>query len=427
MKILIISNSEWDDNNSFGNTFSNFFAGATDIEFANIYCRNGVPNTKLCERFLRIDDKQLIKHFFKRKSNPVRRMENVRKDQVPNTANGVYSFAKRKRWAVFFLLRELLWSLSRYKNKDFIGFIEEFKPDIIFLPTYPFAYINKMALWIKKRYNLPMVSYISDDEFTLKRISFSPFFWIQRLIQRKYVVKTLKISEKVYCISKIQQDALKNDINVDSKVLTKFYPFSQTEFRFLKNGDKKNIDVLYAGNIGSGRWKSLIYLMDAVKKINSEGEYSLCFKIFTASPVPKKLRKKAGDNCSIEKPVDYERLKEIRESANIVVHAESCSYKDSLVVRQSFSTKIVDLFYSGKCIFAIGRKDVASIAHLIENNAAVVATNKNEVCDKLRLLLDEKKREEIARAGFLCGINHHDRKDMQAMFLNDLKEFADKT
>ena len=121
MRILIISNSEWDDNNSFGNTFSNFFAETTDIEFANIYCRTGVPHTNQCRRFLRIDDIQLIKHVFKRKYNPVCRVDNVVRETPATTrANKSYAFAKRKRWAVFFLARELLWLISNYKNKEFV-------------------------------------------------------------------------------------------------------------------------------------------------------------------------------------------------------------------------------------------------------------------------------------------------------------------
>ena len=67
MRILMLSNSEWDDNNSFGNTFSNFFADCKDIEFANIYCREGIPNTKLCDRFLKITDKQLLRYIINKK------------------------------------------------------------------------------------------------------------------------------------------------------------------------------------------------------------------------------------------------------------------------------------------------------------------------------------------------------------------------
>ena len=72
MRILIISNSEWDKNNSFGNTFNNFFDGIENIEFANIYCREGNPNTALCHKFLKISDKDLAKYLIDKKHHPAK-------------------------------------------------------------------------------------------------------------------------------------------------------------------------------------------------------------------------------------------------------------------------------------------------------------------------------------------------------------------
>ena len=47
MKILVISNTPWSVDNSFGNSFSNIFEGIPDLKFANIYCRPGAPKNDL--------------------------------------------------------------------------------------------------------------------------------------------------------------------------------------------------------------------------------------------------------------------------------------------------------------------------------------------------------------------------------------------
>ena len=67
MRILIISNSPWDDSNSFGSTFSNFFQGTDKNNIASIYCSGGYPNTDSCSRFFKISEKDLVKSIFNRK------------------------------------------------------------------------------------------------------------------------------------------------------------------------------------------------------------------------------------------------------------------------------------------------------------------------------------------------------------------------
>ena len=51
MKILIVSNSPWRNENSFGNSFSNIFEGIPDLEIANVYCKYGTPKNNCVSRF----------------------------------------------------------------------------------------------------------------------------------------------------------------------------------------------------------------------------------------------------------------------------------------------------------------------------------------------------------------------------------------
>nr|WP_305181938.1 hypothetical protein [uncultured Schaedlerella sp.] len=429
MRILIISNSEWDDNNSFGNTFSNFFDGIDGIEFANIYCREGIPNTKLCNRFLKISDKGLISHLLCKKKSPIHIVENKELDynEVTTTNKGFLEFVRRKRWPIFFIARELLWQISDYKTLEFKKFIEEFSPDLVFIPIYPYIYINKMALWISDMYHLPMVSYMSDDEYSYRRLSISPLFWFRRIMQRKWVIKVLDRSEIAYVISEIQKQECMKDLGINCKILTKSYDFSKYEKKDIGKKNE-NIYLLYAGNLGNGRWKTLGYISEAVDFLFKEG-FKVRLDIYSSTIITEKMRVvlQRRSSCFVHNAVPYDKLKKIQKDADIVIHVESLNVWEALDVRQSFSTKLVDLFFEKKCIFAVGRKDEASIYHLMIHDAAMVANEKKDIYLKLKLLLsDIKIRLDYADKAYNCGKKYHNRGKMQSMLKEDLKIVIEK-
>lgn len=417
MKILIISNSEWDDNNSFGNTFSNFFSGM-DLEFANIYCRSGMPNTKLCSRFLRLSDQQIVSYILGRRKDPAQRVNNMQENAASN--DKAVAFAKRKRWAIIFLLRELLWKIGRPYSSEVRQFISEFKPDLLFLPTYPYTYINRMALRIQKDFGLPMVSYMSDDEYSLRLRSFSPLFWLRRFWQRKWVVKGLKASSKVYVISRVQQEDLEKDLKIRADILTKTYDFKQEPVYCRTN---KELQMLYAGNISSGRYNTLLAISQAVARLRNAGQ-GIRLDIYTPTQLSEEmLQKLQNDGCYLHGRVAYAELLKIQQDADVAIHAEGFDRASMLEVRQSFSTKLVDLFYYGKCIFAAGAPEAASMTYLIEEDAAIVACTEEEIFDKLKMLTSKQGAiESYALKSYQCGKRNHDRSMAQIALRSALEE-----
>ena len=97
---------------------------------------------------------------------------------------------------------------------------------------------------------------------------------------------------------------------------------------------------------------------------------------------------------------------------DVLVFTESMDGKNMSVARLSFSTKIIDYIQSGKCILAVGPKDVAPIEYFKNEDAAIVATNKKELMDALVLLTDQTVIHEYAEKAIACGKRNHDRKKM---------------
>ena len=134
-----------------------------------------------------------------------------------------------------------------------------------------------------------------------------------------------------------------------------------------------------------------------------------------------------GESSILMGSVPASEVPGIQERADILVHVEALDLKNRLTVRQSFSTKIVDYLKAARPILAVGPKDVASIDHLIRNDCAIVADNRQELESKLRAILDDKAMlNEIAQRGYECGRKHHNKQDIQTMLMNDLNSICSK-
>jgi len=66
MRVLVLSNIEWSDNNAFGNTMSNLLGGLSNVEIASLYRRNSKPNNSVCKKYYKISYTSIIKNFFKK-------------------------------------------------------------------------------------------------------------------------------------------------------------------------------------------------------------------------------------------------------------------------------------------------------------------------------------------------------------------------
>ncbi len=421
MKILVLSSTPWTNDNSFGNSFGNIFDGIEDIEIANIYCKYGKPNTKLVSRFFQITEKSMLRNFKNPKvpsGQEVFMDESVPTDVVePKSAN----LARKKRWIIMFWARDLIWKFGRWKSPELKKFIDDFKPDIIFQPIYYVSHMNRIANFIKKYTGVPMYGYVSDDVYTLKQFSLSPFYWINRFMCRAKVKKVVKQCEILYTISEVQRSEYEKIFKIPCKVLTKSANFDEPAN--VKKEYGKPLQLLFTGNIGTNRWKSLAMIANALNEINKD-EIKAELKIYTGTLVTDEMSKalNVGNSSKIMGFISSSEIPRIQSEADILVHVESLSLQYKLCVRQSFSTKIVDYLKISRPILAVGPKEVASIEHLLRNNCAIVADNKEELIEKLNEVInDNSKLSEIALNGYECGKKYHNKADYNKMLSKDLR------
>lgn len=422
MRILILSNTAWDNQNSFGSSFSNIFEDMQGIQIANIYCRYGNPNNSVADYYFQITEKSLLKNL-KTKSIPSGKQVFAAGQgtiQLSDREQTTFDTARKKRWQILFWARDLIWLVGRWCSPQLRAFIDDFKPDLIFQPVYYSNYLTRMALFLKKYTNAPMVGYISDDCYTLRQFSLSPLYWLDRLHKRKKVKKVIQQSELLYVISEIQKRDYEKIFGVPCKVLTKSADFSGDPP--VKSQYHTPLQIVFTGNIGTNRWKSLAMIARALQTVNRDGVRAQ-LRIYTATPLTENMRAALDIDGSsfLMGAVPASEIPRIQSDADMLVHVEALDLKNRLAVRQSFSTKLVDYFKAARPILAVGPHDVASIAHLIENDCALVAETVEQIEAALEAVLaDSGKLDDFSENAYACGRAHHDKAVMQQMLQADL-------
>lgn len=430
MRILIVSNTAWDDSNSFGSSFSNIFGGNDNYEIANIYCQAGSPNTKVCKRFFQISAKGILRSLFTRRNSSGH--EVYVDDEHPQTtvelgekSKSVLNYFKKVRWQWLFWGRDLIWATKKWKSNALDAFIFSFQPDLIFQPIYYSSYIDEIGLYAQRLTNVPMVGYISDDSVTLKHFSLSPFFWIDRFIKRPYVFRAIRRCELLYVITERQRQEYDEIFGKGKcKVLFKGGDFShQPDYRI-----HHPLRLVYTGNIGLGRWKTLAKIAAVVENINREGEKAELF-IFSATPVTNKMLRqlnRAGASHFMG-AVPSNEVPSIQNGADILVHVESFELSERYKARLSFSTKIVDYLAAGRCILAVGWEQTGGIEYLRDNDAAITVTNIYDIQSALETLLSNTNLiSEYAHKAFDCGRRNHQIMTIRGRLYEELSHIASK-
>ena len=427
MRILVVSCSPWRKDNNIGNTYTNIFKGIDDIEIAYICCGGGRPDTDFVKYHLHISEKNILKNLINPKYKCCQKfIVPSEREEENNTKEKsvIYDFMRTHRLHLFFLLRDFIWSFKNWICDDLRSFVDEFKPDLIFAQFLDRSYLNEMLLFLKDYTKAPLIVYAWDDVYTLKQFSLSPIFWINRLMQRKKLRKISRLSSLMYVISEKQKTEYTKAFGQSCNVLYKGFEFLEQPSYEAKNDPLK---LVFTGNMGTGRSRTLALIGSALHEINKDKIRAVLY-IYSSTPLSYSMKRKLDYPESVKRMgfVSSEEIAIIQQEADILVHVESFKLKERLKVRLSFSTKLVDYFKCGRCIFAVGSRDVASMDYLLKNKGAVIAYRKRDILNRLKKLIGSRQlRNKYAKRSWECGQKNHQIRAIQNSFQNDLKNLLE--
>lgn len=423
MKILFISMSPIQKGVSIGNTFLNVFEDFPDVQFFSVYTKNGYPDSSI-ERAFQITDKQLLKRLLHRTKTVGRTVPERDGQENAPAEDKMVTFARKKRYIPMFWAQSLLWLPPYWKSEALHTFLDEVQPDLLFTILSDSVPLNKLIWHIQGYLQKPLVVYAWDNNYTLQLGLTSPLVFLNRCINRHYMRKTVQKAEQLYVISEIQKQDYEKAFGVSCKILTKSADFSGEPP--VKTQYNSPLQLVFTGNIGTNRWKSLAIIAEALEQINQNGVRAQ-LRIYTATPLTAKMEKalKKGDSSFIMGSVPANEVPKIQEAADILVHVEALDLKNRLAVRQSFSTKLVDYFKAARPILAVGLREVASIDHLIRDDCALTGETVEEVRSALESVLENRgKLDELSKKAYACGKRNHNTVTMHQMLQTDLERIV---
>lgn len=428
-KIVSISISTWRSDSGI-HTETDLFKFWSPERLAQIYTRSDLPNTPVCNRFFRISENQIIKSVYKRK--PVgERVENATEvadcdKKAVEEEKKLYAKAHKKKSWFMTLVRELVWSLGRWKTKALDNFIEEEAPDVYFVPIYPVVFMGKLQLHILKKYPRPYVCYLADDNYSYKPCGKNIFARIHRFFLRKVVKKLAMNCTQMFTITETGAKEVDKTFGTNSVVLTKGIDYS--DLVYCEKPVSKPVKMIYTGKLLIGRASSLVAMSKAMERINKDGE-RVTLDIYSPDVLDEKTMRYLNSNgCHFKGSVPKDEVQRLQNEADVVVFTESLEKKHRFTARLSFSTKLTDYFRSGKCIFAIGDESIAPMQYLKDNDCAVLATTYAEIEEKLREMLSEENYiQEMGKKAFETGKRNHDENHVKEIFTSAFIQAVNQT
>lgn len=423
MKILVVTVTSW--NSKIGaNSWATLLENFDSKSIANICIRDEIPDSKVCSRYFCISESKILKSVFKRKIKTGKEVEAQTEitDSTLSEHNARYAKYSKKRRYSMLLARELAWKLGKWKTDELNQFLDSFKPDIILHSMEGYIHLNRITEYAIERTGAKAIGYIWDDNFTYKQRS-ELGYKLYRFFQRKSLKRLAKKNDGFFAISEKTKKEADEFFGISSVVLTK--PLSSMPE--VNYGEiKKPISMLYTGNLLIGRDRSLLRLVNAIKRLGLDSSFKI--DVYTGTRLIDEVRNGIEcDFCKIHAPIPQNEVLEKQKKADILLFLEDTDGKDAKVARLSFSTKTTDYLSSGRCIFAIGNKDIAPMEYLESNRCAIVACDDIEIEKSLSLINENPERLiEFANAARKTGLENHSRKKIEETFFGVLNKVYNK-
>lgn len=391
-KILVLSHNCFSEFSANGRTLSTFFRFWDKSKVAQLYVNNELPNSNVCDSFYRITDKDILNSIVKptQVGSPLKNSSSV---DVSNPKKRKESLIEKLRDlknifpSILYMFRNLLWMSKKWDTIKLNNWIDDFQPNLILLQPGDYSFIYKMARVIAKRKNIHLVVYNSEDYYLKDKFSISPFFHIQRYFYKKEVRKTYNASDLIIYSNDLLEENLHKYFQGKSAVI-----LTSSEIQAApSNKENDTLRLIYAGNLGHERWKSLLTIAKAAKKIDNK----LVIEVYSGY-IPKEANKyfTIENGIDFKGAVSYNKVREVINASDIVIHTEGFSDFTKWDIRHGFSTKIADLLSSGKCFLMYGPKEIACVDYLVTNQAAWVAHSEAELSEVLNKIVVSKIERE---------------------------------
>lgn len=420
-RVLICSVSAWNQR-SGADTFSTLMDGYGADKVANIYIREELPDSKVCNHYFRISENAVLKSIFRSNTKTGKQVspggehdENKQNEMVTKER---YQYFSKHRRAIFLWARELVWKIGKWKTKELDSFIESFDPEVVFFPMEGYIHLNRISRYVIKKTGAKGIGYFWDDNFTFKT-SKKLSTRVLRIFKRREIKKCVRCCTDFFAISPKTKEEADAAFKINCKILTK--PV-KCESEFKPYPVSEPIKMLYTGKLIIGRFETIQLIGKALDEINKDGN-KVELDVYTTTVLPEEKTCVLSRHVHLLGAIPQSEVHKKQKEADVLLFAEAIGGPSALSARLSFSTKLTDYFGSGRCILAVGNIETAPMEYLKQEDAAFVADSYDDIVHTLQTMLADKGLIlEYAKKGFDCGRRNHKKEKIQEILFNTLNQ-----
>ena len=411
-KVLIISHNPITTYHAMGKTFLTMFSSFKEEELCQLYIYPTIPDIKKCSSYFRITDKDVLKSYLRFKVKG----KDIDKNEINKSNNSmfevsadekIYRNPKNKK-PLMLLMRDLMWAFSGWFNSQLKAWLNREKPTCIFVAPGKSKFIYDIALKISEYLNIPICTYICDEYYFVEK----PKAFLDKVqvhsLQRK-MEKLINKTSLILTICDSLKELYYDRFNVPA---TTVMTGSSIDISDKVSKKDNRSTITYMGNIRYNRFLSLRDIGLALNEFNKKYNANMNLDIYTSENNENILSNfKDIKSINVKGFVTGEEFIKTFNSAKLLLHTESFDKTNIELVKNSVSTKIADSLASGICLLAYGPREVASMRHLIDNDCALIATNKDELEQMLYdAYFNDEKVYKCVENALIAAKKYHSQK-----------------
>lgn len=425
--MLIIGHLPVATQNNMGITFLSLFSRFRRQELCQLYIYPAYPDVDRCASFYRVTDKEVLSSLpkFGRPGGPV-------DPSLITPSQGLYEVAedegfyrnRKNKSALRRLLRDAMWSLSRWYGPRLKQWLREQQPDCIFIAPGVAKFIYDITLKIAKKQGVPIITYICDEYYFVNTPKELTDRLRLKLLKRK-IKKLMAASSHLVVIC----DELKKEYEAGFGVrATTLMTGTATPIAKAPKSRENPTSICYFGNIRCNRYLALAQMGRTLDEINREQGTRYTLKIYTSEKDKEILGTFHGiSSIRLEGFLTGDAFRKAFEDADLLLHTEAFDEFSIDYVRHSVSTKIADSLGSGIPLLAYGPEQVSSMKHLLRHRCALTACDEASLKEMLlTAFTDAKAREAVVRRALEVARQYHSSEE-NGRRLREIAEAAVKS
>lgn len=428
-RVIIVGTIPYNKNTS-SRAFDAYFHNWEKENMRQIFSNTKTPVKGHCGSLYQITDERLLKKWLHQiKEVGVIFEDNDLPDDWHNndlevgnkTVNTLYKMGSKSS-PLKHILRGILWRKTYWNTKKLNDWLDEFRPECVFLAFSDDYFIPRIALYISEKYNIPIMSCIGDDYYFNDQKSFSPFYFIYRKTYKQLINKVFQRPGSAIYIGNKIRDKYNQYFGLNGETVYLTSDIKRRDFRPI---DTENPKILYCGNVRLGRNTSLVDIGYALQKINP----NYYVDVYSAEQSEEFLQELIEcPGIKYHGATSYREVMRLIAASDISVIVEGFRQRDIDTTRYSLSTKAADAIASGTSILAYGSSECGVIEYMKQTKCAVVCTCRNDLEKELYdLITNPELQKRLYDRAVQVDAEDHDKEKNRSLTEKMFAELVEET